>query len=98
MELFRRMASVAAADLLGASAGQRITNQHLAAQLEQMALSDPELGEHYARLSAAVPSLQAQRALEDAEMEPRVPPRQSRSAASQPLSKRRLPWGGRAWG
>jgi hypothetical protein len=81
MELFRRMASMASANLLGASAGQRITNAQLAAQLEQMALSDPELAEHYARLAAAVPSLQAQRAVEDAEMEPQVPPRQTRNAA-----------------
>jgi hypothetical protein len=81
MELFRRMASMAAANLLGASAGRRITNEQLAAQFEQMAFSDPELAEHYARMAAAVPALQAQRAMEDAAMEPQIPPRQNRNAA-----------------
>ena len=60
------MASMAAANLLGALAGRRITNEQLALQMEQMALTDPELAEHYARLAAAVPALQAQRAVEDA--------------------------------
>jgi hypothetical protein len=79
MDIFRRMASMAAANLLGASAGRRITNEQLALQLEQMALTDPELAEHYARLAAAVPALEAQRAVEDAALAP--PPRQNRNAA-----------------
>ena len=69
MEVFHRMACLAAAKLLGASADGRITNEQLAAQLEQMALSDPDLAEHYARMAAALPALQVQRALEDAEVE-----------------------------
>ena len=48
--------------------------EQLAEQLEQMALSDPDLAEHYARLAAALPALQVQRALEDVELEatPRI--------------------------
>ena len=68
MRLFEQMAGFAAANLLGASADQRISNEQLSEQLERMALSDPELAEHYARLCAALPALQARRALEDAEM------------------------------
>ena len=70
MELFHRMAYMAAANLLGASANQRITNEQLSKQLELMALNDPDLAEHYARLAAAVPALQVQRAMEDVELEP----------------------------
>ena len=33
---------------------------------------DPDLAEHYARIAAAVPALQAQRALEDAEIDSAV--------------------------
>jgi len=62
------MANIAAANLLGASADQRISNQQLSEQLERMALSDPELAEHYARLAAASSALRAQRAWEDAEV------------------------------
>jgi hypothetical protein len=69
MDVFHRMAYLAAANLMGVSAGRRMTNEQLAKQLEQMALGDPDLAEHYARLSAALPALQAQRALEDAEVE-----------------------------
>jgi len=69
MELFHRMANLAAANLLGASAERRITNKQLSEQLEQMALSDPDLTEHYARMAAALPALQVQRALEDIEVE-----------------------------
>ena len=60
---------MAAANLLGASAERRITNEQLSAELEQMALSDPDLAEHYARMAAAVPVLQVQRAMEDVEIE-----------------------------
>ena len=70
MRLFDRMASLAAANLLGASAERRISNQQLSAELEQMALSDPELAEHFAQLAAALPALQAQRAWEDAQVKP----------------------------
>jgi len=70
MEVFRRMACLAAANLLGASASRRITNEQLAEQLEQLALSDPDLAEHYARMAAAVPAFQVQRAMEDVELEP----------------------------
>ena len=83
MELFHRMAYLAAANLLGASAERRITNEQLSEQLEQMALSDPELAEHYARMAAALPALQVQRALEDIEVESaqRVsPPERTRAA------------------
>ena len=48
-----------------------------------MALSDPDLAEHYARMAAAVPALQVQRATEDAEMQPapkRSPTDRSRAA------------------
>ncbi len=69
MEVFHRMAHLAAGRLLGASAETRITNRQLAEQLEQMALSDPDLAEHYARTAAALPALQIQRAVEDAEVE-----------------------------
>jgi hypothetical protein len=69
MELFSRMASRAAADLLGSSADERISNADLARQLEQMALDDPELAAHYARMAAALPAFQVQRAQEDLEME-----------------------------
>jgi hypothetical protein len=69
MEVFQRMAHMAAARLLGASAERRITNKQLAQQLEQMALSDPELAQHYVRMAAAVPALQVQRAMEDSELE-----------------------------
>jgi len=76
MELFHRMASLAAANLLGASAERRITNDQLSEQLELMALSDPDLAEHYSRLAAALPALQVQRAAEDIEVEStqRLPP------------------------
>jgi hypothetical protein len=63
------MAYLAAANLLGASAERRITNEQLSEQLEQMALSDTELAEHYARMAAARPVLEVQRALEDTEIE-----------------------------
>ena len=56
MDVFHRMAYMAAARLMGTSAGRRITNEQLAGELEQVALSDPELAEHYARLAAAVPA------------------------------------------
>ena len=69
MEVFHRMAYLAAGELLGVSAGRRITNEQLAQRLEQTALGDPELAEHYARMAADLPALQAKRALEDAEME-----------------------------
>jgi hypothetical protein len=69
MEVFHRMAYLAAANLMGASASKRITNEQLAEQLEEMALSDPDLAEHYASMAAGLPALQAQRAAEDAEME-----------------------------
>jgi hypothetical protein len=74
MEVFHRMAYLAAGKLLGASADRRITNEQLAEELEQVALSDPDLADHYARVAAALPALQAQRALEDAEVEsaPRI--------------------------
>jgi hypothetical protein len=76
MDLFHRMAYLAAANLMGASAELRISNQQLSAELEQMALSDPELAEHYARMMAALPALAAQRAVEDAEVKSaqQVPP------------------------
>ena len=66
MHVFSRMASVAASQLLGASAESRCSNEQLAKQLEQMALDDPELAAHYRRLAEAVPALQAVRMLEDA--------------------------------
>lgn len=69
MEVFHRMAYLAAGRLLGASAGRRITNEQLAVQLEEMALSDPDLSEHYARATAALPAFQVQRDMEDAEVE-----------------------------
>jgi hypothetical protein len=68
MELFHRMAYLAAARLMGASANRRITNQQLADELELLALSDPELAEHYGQLAAALPAFQVQRAAEDAEL------------------------------
>ena len=71
MDLFHRMADMAAASLLGASPERRITNEQLSAQLQQMAESDPELAEHFARMAAAVPALAAQRAMEDRELEDR---------------------------
>ena len=70
MDLFSRMARTAAADLLGTSAEQRTSNAELAQRLEQMALEDPELAAHYARMAAALPAFQLQRAQEDLEMEP----------------------------
>ena len=68
MQLFNRMAYLAAANLMGLSPQRRLSNEQLSEQLEQMALSDPELAEHYARMAAALPALQAQRAMEDAEI------------------------------
>jgi hypothetical protein len=49
MNLFNRIAAYAAARLLGSSADRRISTVQLAGELEQMALSDPDLAEHYAR-------------------------------------------------
>jgi hypothetical protein len=49
MNLFNRLAAYAAARLLGTSADRRISNVQLAGELEHMALSDPDLAEHYAR-------------------------------------------------
>jgi hypothetical protein len=69
------MARLAAGKLLGASAGRRITSEELAEELQEMALSDPELAEHYARMAVALPALESQRELEDAELE--SPPRVS---------------------
>ncbi len=76
MELFHRMAYLASAKLMGASANRRITNEQLATELQIMALADPELAAHYAALAGALPAFQAQRAQEDAEMEtaPRAAP------------------------
>jgi len=77
------MASMAAANLLGASAARRITNEQLALQMEQMALNDPDLAEHFARLAAGLPALQSQRATEDAQMAPAAEvsqPRKPRAA------------------
>ncbi len=70
MELFHRMAYLASAQLQGVSARSRITNEKLAEELESLALSDSELAEHYARMAAALPALQAQRTLEDKEVGP----------------------------
>jgi hypothetical protein len=70
MNVFNMMASVAANQLLGASAESRWSNEQLARQLEKLALDDPELAAHYQRLAEAVPALQAARLLEDAAMEP----------------------------
>ena len=83
MELFSRMARMAAADLLGTSAEQRTSNAELAQQLEQMALDDPELAAHYARMAAALPAFQVRRAEEDLEMEPG----EDASAANPPPSE-----------
>ena len=69
MELFHRMAYLAAANLMGVSPQRRVTNEQLSEQLEEMALNDPDLAEHYARMAAALPALQTQRASEDAELE-----------------------------
>ncbi len=66
MLIFRRMAAVAASQLLGGSAESRWSNEQLAKLLEEMALDDPELAAHYQRLAEAVPALQAVRMLEDA--------------------------------
>ena len=82
MEVFHRMAYLAAGKLLGASAGRRITNEQLAEQLEQMALSDPDLAEHYTRMAAALPALHIQRAVEDAEVESARTPQVDRPQAA----------------
>jgi len=66
MILFKRMASVAASQLLGGSAESRCSNEQLAKQLEEMALDDPELAAHFQRLADALPALQAVRLQEDA--------------------------------
>lgn len=66
MYVFRRMASVAATRLLGASAESRRSNEQLAKLLEEMALDDPELIAHYQRMAEALPALQAVRMMEDA--------------------------------
>lgn len=66
MLIFKRMAVVAASQLLGASAENRCNNEQLAKLLEEMALNDPELAAHYARLEEALPALQAVRVMEDA--------------------------------
>ena len=66
MNVFRKMASVAASQLLGGSAESRCSNEQLAKQLEEIALDDPELAAHYRRMAEAVPALQAVRVLEDA--------------------------------
>ena len=66
MNVFRKMASVAASQLLGGSAESRWSNEQLAQQLEAMAFDDPELAAHYRRLAEAVPALQAVRMMEDA--------------------------------
>lgn len=68
MKAFREMAALASRQLLGASSGRRISNGELARLMEEIALNDPELAEHYARMAAARPVLQAQRAAEDAEI------------------------------
>jgi hypothetical protein len=70
MELFHRMAYLASAKLMGSSANRRITNEQLVKELESMAVNDADLAEHYGRLAAALPAFEAQRAAEDAEMEP----------------------------
>lgn len=70
MELFHRMAYLAAARLMGDSASRRITNEQLAKEIELMALSDPDLAEHYGRMAAALPAFEVQRAAEDSEVEP----------------------------
>ena len=75
MDVFHRMAYFAAAKLMGTSASRRITNEQLAAELERIALDDPDLAEHYARLAAAAPPLQVQRAMEDLEIESACQPR-----------------------
>ena len=83
MELFHRMAYMAAAKLMGDSASRRITNEQLAGELEAIALCDPDLAQHYGRLAAALPALQAQRAAEDAEVgpSPRISPMDQPRAA-----------------
>jgi hypothetical protein len=54
----------------------------MAMELEQLALSDPNLAEHYARLTAALPALKAQRAVEDREIGAalKTPPIEKRAA------------------
>jgi len=66
MNVFRKMASVAASELLGGSAENRCTDEQLAKELEEMALEDPELAAHYQRLAEAIPALQSVRMIEDA--------------------------------
>jgi len=68
MRVFQQMAAMASSRLLGASAEFRISNSELANLMEEIALRDPELVAHYARLTAALPALQSQRAAEDAEI------------------------------
>ncbi|MGO9113771.1 MAG: hypothetical protein ACLP9L_31460 [Thermoguttaceae bacterium] len=67
MRVFTEMASVASSRLLGASAEGRISNEELAQQMAQMALNDPELAAHYARMAGTARTLRVQRAREDAE-------------------------------
>jgi hypothetical protein len=69
MDVFHRMAYTAAANLMGVSASHRISNEQLAEQFQRIALEDPDLDEHYARLASAVPVLQVKRAMEDLELE-----------------------------
>jgi hypothetical protein len=68
MKVFHQMAAMASSQLLGASAEHRISNGDLAKYMEEMALGDAELAEHYVRLADALPALQAQRAAEDVEL------------------------------
>src|SRR5271157_3918072 len=67
MRVFTEMASMASSRLLGASAEERISNEQLAQQMAEIALDDPELAAHYARMATTVPALRVQRAREDAE-------------------------------
>lgn len=87
------MARFAAAELLGRSAGNRISLPQLAAQMEEMAVNDPELAEHFRRQAAALPALRALRAIEDREINHRHDLR--RSSLVVPVTDRQAtadPW------
>jgi hypothetical protein len=84
MKSFSDTTPRASLPVLNDSSKSRISDAECANSKGKMALADPDLAEHYARVAAALPALEAQRALEDAEIESATKPSGSETVGHLP--------------
>lgn len=66
MNVFKKIAGLAASELLGRSADNPASVDDLADKMESIALDDPELAEHYKRLEESGPVMETVRLEEEA--------------------------------